>query len=649
MGQGVTTAAVQGIVADAENNPVAGADLTLEHLPTGSVATTSTGADGRYYLPNLRPGGPFRMTIRRLGFAEQIRDEIRLQLGQITRIDVTLREEAVPLPELEVRVETDPEFNPSRMGVSTLIDEETVQRLPTLSRDFVDFSTLSPLVKISEEGVSVAGSNLRFNNIQVDGALNQDVFGLSPNGIKGGRAKARIIPLEAIEQFEVLVAPYDVRQSGFTGGVLNAVTRSGTNDWTGSAYGYWRDEILVGDLIEDGVSRKPEELDDLYLGLTLGGPIVRDRAHFFLAAELEKRRRPPAGFHVGESDPLRTRLAPDSVQRLTGILSGLGADPGMASSFPLENDVANVFARFDAQISDKHNALLRYNYASARDDPPPNRLPGDAYELSSAGTGIESDNHSVVFQLLSTLSDAVSNEFLVNVQFTNESERALADFPRVEVDIASDLDDDRVTQRVRAGANLFAHANELEQNLIQLTDNVTFALGKHRLLGGGSLKRFGIRRLFLPGSLGSYRFASLADLEANRAERYDVTLPLADGDPAADFSVLEWAAYVQDEWTVSDALNLRFGLRVDIPVIQGAPTFNQAVQEDFALGTSELPSGNVLFSPRIGFNWRLGSDGNTQIRGGAGLFTGRPPFAWLANCPVRTGTLPRSTRRERHR
>ena len=635
--QGVTTAALRGRVVDAQGDPVPDARVSLEHRPSGFVTRATTDRDGRYYLPNLRPGDEYSLTVSRLGFTTVTRDGLSVRIGQVVVANVVVRTEALPVPELEVTVRGDPVFDPSRIGITTRFDERTLESLPTLSRNFVDFVKLSPHVRSSETGISVAGSNVFFNNVQVDGALNQDVFGLSPNGVAGGRANGRIIPLDAIEQLEVLVSPYDVRQSGFTGGVLNAVTKSGTNELAGSAFAFFRDEALIGDLVVDDVPRRPDEFTNLYAGFTLGGPIAVDRAHFFLAGEWEKLRKPPDGFHVGESDPLRTGLNPDSVARFEEILRGRGADPGLASSYTLDNTIANVFGRVDWMLSDRHKAVFRYSFATADDDVPANRLPGDAYEMSNVGTRIETQSHSAVARLFSTITDRLSNELFANVQFSDDVERALVDYPRVEVRMAGALGGaDQVTRRLRAGSNLFGDS-KLEQSIVEISDNLRYAAGSHQLLGGASLRRFGIRRSFLPVARGAYRFASLANFEANSPESYDVTVPLREDAAVADFSVVELAAYLQDEWRLSDRLNIRFGVRVDAPFIPGNPTDNPAIEEDFGIRTSELPSGNLLISPRAGFNWRLSPDGGTQIRGGAGLFTGRPAFAWLANAFQNTG------------
>ena len=324
--QSASTGGLRGRVLDQDSVPVEGALVTLVHTRTGAASTALSVADGRYTLRGQRPGGPYTVTVTRIGFRELNREGIELLLGRFVDLNITLVSEAIEVAPLVVEVEPDPVFNPGRIGISTLVTAEVLRELPTLTRNFLDFAALSPLVRTSEEGISVAGANYRFNSLNIDGALNQDVFGLSTNNIAGGRAGARVIPLEAVEQFRVEVAPFDIRQSGFTGGALNAVTRSGTNEFETSAFGFYRNDALAGELVIDDVSTVPD-LATARAGFTAGGPIRRDRAHFFVAGEWERVREPPTGFHVGESDPLRLSLVPDSVARMRSLLRGAGRRP----------------------------------------------------------------------------------------------------------------------------------------------------------------------------------------------------------------------------------------------------------------------------------------------------------------------------------
>ena len=262
----------------------------MEHTGTGATNTAITAADGRYTLRSLRPGGPYTLTVTRIGFGEQTREGLELLLGRFMNLDVTILPEAVAIEGIEVEVPGDVEFDPGRIGISTLVTADIITELPALTRDFVDFAALSPLVRASEEGVSVAGANYRFNTLNVDGALNQDVFGLSTGNVAGGRAGGRVIPLEAVEQFQVLVTPFDMRQSGFTGGALSAVTKSGTNDFETTAFGFYRGDDLVGELVVDDVTARPG-LSTSHAGFTIGGPIRRVAAASHGRARVSNRGR----------------------------------------------------------------------------------------------------------------------------------------------------------------------------------------------------------------------------------------------------------------------------------------------------------------------------------------------------------------------
>ena len=626
--QSASTGGLRGRILDQDGAPVEAALVTLVHTRTGATSTVFSVADGRYTLRGQRPGGPYRVTVTRIGFREFTREDIELLLGQFVNVDITVVSDAIEIEPLVVEAESDPEFNPGRIGISTLVTSQVLRELPTLTRNFLDFAALSPLVRTSEEGVSVAGASYRFNSLNIDGALNQDVFGLSTNNIAGGRAGARVIPLEAVEQFQVEVAPFDIRQSGFTGGALNAVTKSGTNEFATSAFGFYRGSGLVGELVIDDVSTEPE-LSTARAGFTASGPIRRDQAHFFIAGEWERVSEPPSGFHVGESDPFRLSLVPDSVARMRSLLQQLGADPGTASSFSLENQLANLFARVDWKLGDRHDAMLRYSFAAADDEPDPNRLPGAPYEFSSGSSEIRSRSHSAVVRLVSSLGNRLSNEFAANVQFLSDNEAARSTFPQVEVSVDGTVDDLWVTRDVRAGAGFFAQDNGLDQRIIQLSDNLSHDVGGHQLLVGVSGTWFDFDRRFVPGALGSYEFDSLEDLARNRPDRYEVTIPLTDQGAAPTFGVRELALYAQDEWEAHERLTLRAGVRMDVPAFTGRPEANEELEREFGIDTSRLPDERPNWSVRAGLNWRPFE--GTQLRAGTGIFTGRPAFSWLAN------------------
>ena len=630
----VTTAAAAGRVVDDAGQPVPGASVRLERDETGTFSTAVTGADGRFRIENLRPGGPYTISVSRIGYETVSRSGLTLEIGQRLTLEIVTATEAIALPELTVRVEGDLLGDPSRIGAASVVRRETLENLPTITRDFTEFAQLSPLVKMDENGASVAGANFRFNNIQVDGLLSQDVFGLSPSGVAGGQARGRVIPMAAVEQLQVLVAPYDVRQSGFTGGVLNAVTRSGTNTFTGSAFANYRDDTLVGDAVISDKPRSPGNLLNFHAGFDAGGPILKDRAHFFVAGEFETRRQPPDGFHVGVDDPILTRLSPDTVGRVQDVIAGFGVDAGQAGLYDLDNALINLFARFDYQLNPRHAATLRLNLASAGDDAATNRLAGDAYELSSSGSRIESRNRSVAARLLSTLSPTLSSEFLISFTGLRDWEDPLSMFPRVEVTLQGRDGEQGFRRDLRLGADFFSHDSELDQNIFQISEALSHTSGSFKTTVGAQFDRFGIRRQYLPGSLGAYRFLSLEDLAANEPFEYTVNLPLTADAATREFSVNQIGGYLQFEADGS-RFDAKAGIRAEVPFFPGSPTANAVVEEHFGYRTDELPSGNLVLAPRAGVSWRP-LDGS-QLRGGVGLFTGRPPFSWLANAYQNTG------------
>ena len=637
--QGVSSAGLRGRVLDPAGSPVGGALIRLEHTETGATSTAITSSDGRYVLRGQRPGGPYTVTVTRIGFGDHTREGIELLLGRYVNLEVTLLAEAVEIEGIEVATRQDIEFDPGRIGISTLVTADIIEQLPTVTRNFVEFAALSPLSRVSEEGVSVAGTNYRFNTLNVDGALNQDVFGLSTDNIAGGRAGGRVIPLEAVEQFQVLVAPFDVRQSGFTGGAMNAVTRSGTNEFETSAFGFFRNSALVGPLLVGDVATEPA-LSTAHGGFTAGGPIRRDRAHFFVAGEWERIREPPNGFHLGESDDLLLSLVADSVARMRSLLQGFGADPGTAATHTLKNTIVNLFARFDWEIGDRHDAMLRYSFASADDDADPNRLPGDLYELSSSGSRIRSRSNSAVFQLFSSLPAGLSNEFALNFQHLDDTEAARSTAPQVEVTLDGALGGLPVRRDVRSGASFFSQDNGLRQRVIQVANNLSYDAGRHSLLLGASGIWFDFDRRYVPGAFGSYQFENLEELAHNRPDRYEITIPLTADGSNPTFGVQELSVYVQEEFAAHDRFTLRAGARVDLPTFLGRPTANPELESALRIDTSQLPGGHPMVSLRAGLNWRP-FDG-TQIRAGSGVFTGRPAFAWLANAFQNSGVAART-------
>lgn len=641
--QGTTTAALSGTVNGPDGNAVAGASVTARNTATGVSRTVGTDPTGRYYIPNLQPGGPYTVTATRIGFSSATRQGVTLVLAQTTRVDLQLAEEAVTLEAVTATGATSPVIAPSRTGASTVIGAQTIESVPTITRNFADVAVLSPYVQVQGggEAASIGGANNRFNNVQIDGAVSNDVFGLASSGVPGGQAGAKPVPLDAIAQFQVLVAPYDVRQSGFTGGLINAVTKSGTNEFRGTAFGFLRNDALVQNRITAGrdTLRRPNDFLNRQFGFTLGGPIVRDRLHFFVAAELEQRREPTA-FGI-ESDSTVIRVLPSRFEQVADAAEGYGIDIGNAAIYTPETDLGNLLARLDYRINDNHRVVLRHNYSPNSFDNNPARG-GANFTYSSATYNITNRTNNTVAQLFSEFGGGVSNEFFVNFQRVRDNRDPVADYALTEVNTRDLFDNGQtISGRLVFGAERSSQANELDQDGFEVTNNLTLRARDHTFTLGATGIYNKFRNLFVQTSMGYWRFPSPDAFDNDSADTYEIALPVSGlnslDETAARFSVFQLGGYFQDEWQARDNLTLTFGLRADVPYTLDEPRDNPVFQEAFGKSTTDVPSGNPLFSPRFGFNWQLGDEAVTQIRGGVGVFSGRLPFVWLSNAFGNTG------------
>lgn len=637
--QGSTTAAVSGRVTDDAGAPLNGVAVRVVNQSTGLSRTTTTNQNGQYLIPGLPIGGPYRIEVSGLGYGAEPLTGVTLTLGQNYPANFTMATRALELEGINVTSERTRQelINPSRTGAEQLITEHQLQTLPTISRNFTDFVALSPLAGGGAGSTSVAGQNNRFNNVQIDGAISQDLFGLGSTGQPGGQAGARSISIEAVKEYQILTAPYDVRQSGFTGGLINAVTKSGTNQISGSFYGFMRDENFVREnLLISGANVPFREFTNRLLGGTVGGPIVRNRIHFFVSGEFEQDERPASGLAVGRDAPTQTGIAQADADRFVQALQGRGVNPGGYGAADVQNPNRNLFARIDAQINDAHRLTLRHNYVRATDDVVVNRSGGSNYSLSSNFYFFESTTHAPVLQLSSLFGGSVFNELTLGWTNIRDRRTPAERYPAVQVSVPNQAGSG--SRRLVSGAEYFSQGNELDQDSWQVTNNLSFNAGDHRITVGASSETFKFRNLFWPGLTGEWSFSSLADLEAGRPSSYRRAVAAGPNvDPTARFAVTQLALYGQTEWSGIQNVTLTAGLRYDMPFILDDPMANPAIEQAFGRRTNQLPSGSGILSPRLGFNWDVSGDQVTQIRGGAGIFTGRYPFVWLSNLYSNTG------------
>ena len=626
--QGITSAAVTGVVTKMGGTPLEGALVSITNVATGTRLATATAKSGRFNFENVPPGGPFTIAVRAIGFEPATKTGVMLTLGQRYPANFDLAARVIVLEELTVVAATNPLINSGRTGPAQIVTETAIQRYPLLGRNFTDLIRTSPQVTL---GTSVGGQNSRFNAILIDGGANNDVFGLSSGGTPGGSAGAKPISLEAIQEFQILVAPFDVRQGSFSGGLINAITKSGTNGFHGSAFGYMQRPELVG---PDTGRVKFSRFDIKQYGGTIGGPIIKNKLHFFGSADILASTTPFVGLSASEP---ATGITVATAQRIADIIRGkYGFDPGgVEAPQNLARPDQNFFGKLNYQMGQSSQLEFSYNYVhasldnfsrSSRTDPT-----RDGWQLSNSGFKIANTTNAARAKF-TTLLGAASLEVLAGYQTVRDARQIPNRTPLILVQ------GDVINNYLAAGGERFSHGNELDQNVAELSANLTFNVGsKHQITVGTHNEMFDFRNLFAANRYGTWTFGNADSLEAGLARRYEILLEARPGGFTADFGVKQLGGYLQDTWRPNNDITVTGGLRFDLPVSD--KPFQNPLADLTTLGvnTGAFPSGNVLLSPRLGFNWNVAGTTNTVVRGGVGLFSGRPPYVWMANAFTNTG------------
>ncbi len=632
--QGVTTGAASGLVTDQAGRPLSGATVEFTHEPTGFRTTAVTNVRGVFTVQGLEPGGPYTVRIRQIGYRPVVQERIFIALGQTFRLNASL--DAVVIELEDILVVADPmvaEFAPTRQGTRTTITGEQLADLPTLDRRFIDFARLTPQIVNRDEnqglGVSAIGQNNRFNTIQIDGSTVNDRFGLGSTGTSGGQARGKPIGFEAVKEYQVELAPYDVRQGNFTGALINAITKNGTNRLQASAFGYFRNEGLAGSPLGD------TEFETWQFGATLGGPIKKNKAHFFLDAEFQRASTPAPGPATGGAG-----VVPDQadVDAFNAALVSKGLTPGSAGLFTQDNPLTNLTARADWLLSTNNRLVFRYSYNEAADDVF-NQWDsrGGAFRLDNNAYRFNNETHNPSLQLFSNFTNGSSNEFRLSYNRIRDNRDPAVIEPQITVGGFTDSAGDGYA--LRAGAESFSMGNALDQDIWELTDNFTLKpIGDHRITIGTRNEFYKVNNLFAQQSFGVWQYDDLASFvtgQAGDANQYDVGGDLGGGIPAV-FNSAIIGLYVQDQWQITPKFNLTYGLRVDIPIFPDQPTYAAQAIADF--DDPQVPSSQALWNPRAGFNWDIDGLGNQQLRGGAGIFTGTPAYVWMSNAYANNGT-----------
>ena len=661
--QGLTTSSISGIVSDNESNPLPSANVMAVHVPTGTQYGASTRENGQFNIQNMKIGGPYKVTVSYVGFAKAIIENVYLELGQQRRLDVLLNPEVIEGAEIVVTGDRDAILNSNRTGAETVITPTEVVLMPSIKRSTRDLTRLDPR---SDGNFSFGGKNWLYNNISLDGSYFNNPFGLD-DPAPGGQTNAEPVSMDAIEQVQVSIAPFDVREGGFTGAGINAVTKSGTNDYTGSIYYYFRNEKLQGDKIGDEEILVPNFSYNQF-GFTASGPILKDKLFFFLNGEIERRTDPGSGAFVADTDndpnnngPGVSRVSAAEMDQIRQrMIDVYGYDPGPYQGFDLATKNNKMLFKVDWNFIERNTISFRFNLLDASQEKPPHPF-AISYNNTGRGpnqnslpfqkSGYEMNNDLTSFALEANSSyETFSNKFFASYNIFSDFRNPFSQaYPTIEIGEGG------ITYTT-VGHEPFSIHNILDQNVLQITDNFSYYLADHVLTLGSTFEYFDFFNsfnLFRYGFMGFNTWpgqttftsvqAFLDATDPNNPDRTDFNYfitPESVPYKGEFIEVAQFSLYAQDEFLISNQFSLTYGLRMDLPVYITEPVDNpwsrsltllDENDNPETVDQSKLPDATPLFSPRVGFNWDVTGNRSTQVRGGVGIFTGRIPFVWIGN------------------
>lgn len=632
--QGGTTAAIQGRVAGDDGSPVGGASVTVINTSDGRRWSLATTSGGRYAIEVVAIGGPYRIEVRALGFAPEARGGITLALGQRLIADFILEPAAVQLAGVTVSAHGDAVLNPGRTGPAEIVPAAKLAAMPNVGRTLTSVTLLSPQVAISptarfgNETFTVAGQPRWLNGFQIDGGTNIDLY--SGRMYPGLQTLPRPISLETIEQIEVLAAPMDVRHGGFSAGLVNAVTKSGTNTVHGSLFSYLANADLMGRSV---TGARAANFSLWQYGGSIGGPIVRDRVHYFVSADIYRRSLPDVGPLItdttGGADLARIGIRYASAVRFQEILRNTyGLDPGTLGPYLGSAPAADFFGKITTELGPRHHLDLSHHFADGERHTYLVRQYG-TYYLSSIAERVPAIDQATRLQLTSLLGNRWSNELVASHLRLGDACHPNVSYPVIRVKVDAGL--------VVGGTDITC-PNSSRQHAFELTDNVTVGVGTHLVTMGvhGEALRFTDTQM--PYRSGQWDFSSLDSLEAGRAFHYQRTMPAAGIAPGIHFGARELGVYLQDRWRPVAPITITSGLRVDVPLLPDAVGANAVLRDSLGADNGRLPSGRPLWSPRLAVNYDVGGAGRTFLRAGVGLFTGRPAYTSIASAYRDNGT-----------
>ena len=657
----VTTSSMSGKVTMKDSGEeVIGATVQVVHEPSGTRYNAVSNMDGRFSIQGMRTGGPYSVTVSYIGFQPKSYKGITLQLGENYDLGIEMSEDANELQEVVV-TGTKSKFNAEKTGASTNINNAQIVNLPTVSRSIYDVTRLSPY---GGNGMSFAGADGRNSNFTVDGANFNNNFGLS-DGLPGG---GNPISLDAIEEMQVVVSPFDVRQTNFIGGGVNAITKSGTNTFRGSAFVYHRNENLRGDAINhqtiDGAREKDQSTT---YGFTLGGPIIKDKLFFFVNGEMVKtptvvnRWRGSRDGYPDETNYI-SRTTNDDLDAVSNFVLGkYRYDTGSYTSFPADESNYKVLARLDWNITDAHHLAFRYNYTKNKSWRTPNASSMDGgtrsayarmslYSMSFANSMYSMDNivHSFSLDLNSRFGTNLFNQFLATYSKLDDVRGSeSSEFPFIDI-----LDGtDNTANYMALGYELFTWNNAVHNNIFNAKDDITYFIGNHKIMAGLSFEHQMADNQYMRNGTGYYRYRSIQDfMNGGTPEVVCLTYGYGgESSPAARVQFNQVGFYAQDDWNITDRFKLTYGTRIDGLFFNNGDlmTNNAILALNYYDGsgnvrhidTGKWPNSKFSISPRVGFTWDVFGDRSLKVRGGSGFFSGRLPLVFFTNMPTNSGMI----------
>ncbi len=670
--QGVTTASISGSVSDDKSEKLFGANVIVEHTSSGTKYGTITNEEGKFRLPNLRVGGPYTITISFIGFETKTETDVNLSLGQDYHTRVVMGENVESLDAIQLVARKSSILNSNKTGSGRNITQRAINSIPQINRSLNDFSKLLPQSN-SSDFAGFSGGALRSSSVTVDGTSFNNAYGLGGAGalVIGNAAGSEPISLDAISEIQVNLSPYDVRQGGFTGANVNAVTRSGDNEFKGSVYSFFQNEGLLGTKVKD-VTVENSDFNSTQFGFRVGGPIIKNKLFFFANYERVKGTTPASNFIASTGSNSGDNVTRVLASDLGGVSQFLFDEYGYATGgyqgYSLESVSDKFLIKLDYNISDKHKLSMRYNQLQASSDQAPSNStffgagsrfnnPNGMAFLNS-GWKRNTNVYSFVTELNSNFNSKFSNKFKIGYSSFPEDRSVKGDlFPSVDI-----LQNG--STYISFGSDLFSNNNKVNQQILQIQNDFSIFLNNHTITLGANYQSYKFKNGFTPAWQGSYVFSSLEDFYNSNPSGTQTPIGVSDGTGrpstyARRFSGLEngevafaepkfsqTSFYVQDKFDVSDNFRIVGGVRLDITSFLNTPrenpeldglTFQNPDGSPLKLVNNRLPGTQVVLSPRVGFNWDVRGDKTFQIRGGTGIFNGVVPFVAIGDAYLNNG------------